>query len=62
MGRVVTYFILSSCAFPIGHWTRVMEIIPVLGAFLGVVPAVLMALFSDGLEGVILVALFLFPM
>ena len=39
-----------------------MKITPVLGAFLGAVPAVLMALFSGGLEGDILVALFLFPM
>ena len=56
------YFTFSSYALPIGLWVGVTEIIPVLGAFLGAVPAVLMALFSVGLEGGILVALFLFPM
>jgi predicted PurR-regulated permease PerM len=40
---------------PIGLWVIIGEITPVLGA----VPAVLTALFSGGLEGGILVALFL---
>jgi predicted PurR-regulated permease PerM len=40
---------------PIGLWVVIGEITPVLGA----VPAVLTALFSGGLEGGILVALFL---
>jgi predicted PurR-regulated permease PerM len=40
---------------PIGLWVVIGEITPVVGA----VPAILTALFSDGLEGDILIALFL---
>ena len=59
---VVGYFTFSSYALPIGLWLGVMQITPVLGAFLGAVLAVLMVFISAGLEGGILVALFLPPM
>lgn len=54
-GWAVAYFTFGSYVLPIGLWVVIGEIAPVLGA----VPAVLTALFSDGLEGDILVALFL---
>jgi predicted PurR-regulated permease PerM len=62
LGWAVAYITCSGYAFPVGLWVRVTEIVPVLRALLGAVSAVLMALFSVGLEGGILVALFLFPM
>ena len=45
LGRVVAYSTFSSCASQIGYWTGVIEIIRVLGAFLGAVSLVSMALF-----------------
>jgi len=58
LGRAVAYFTFGSYALPIGP-RFVATIIPVLRAFLGAVPTVLVVLFSGGLEGGILVALFL---
>lgn len=55
LGLDRAYFTFGSYVLPIGLWVVVTETIPELGA----VPAVLTALFSDGLEGDILVALFL---
>ncbi len=52
MGWTVAYFTFGSYALPIWPWVVVTEIIPVLGALL-------IALFSGGLEEGILVALFL---
>lgn len=52
MGWTVAYFTFGSYALPIWPWVVVTEIIPVLGALL-------MVLFSGGLEEGILVALFL---
>ena len=45
LGRMIAYSTFSSCAFQIGYWTGVIEILRVLGAFLGAVSAVLVALF-----------------
>jgi predicted PurR-regulated permease PerM len=55
LGWTVAYFTFGGYALPIGLWVVIGEITLVLGA----VPAVLTALFSGGLEGDILVALFL---
>jgi hypothetical protein len=52
LGWTVAYFTFGSYALPIWPWVVVTEIIPVLGALL-------IALFSGGLEEGILVALFL---
>ncbi len=57
IGWAIAYFTFGSYALLIGLWVGVTEIIPVLGAFLGAVPAVLIALFSGGLDAGILVAL-----
>jgi predicted PurR-regulated permease PerM len=62
LGWAVAYFTFSSYPLPIGLLVGVMEIVPVLKAFLGAAPAVLMVLFSGGLEGDNLVVLFLLPM
>jgi predicted PurR-regulated permease PerM len=59
LGWAVAYFTFSSYALPIGLLVGVMEIVSVLKAFLGAAPAVLMVLFSGGLEGDNLVVLFL---
>ena len=40
LGRVVTYFTYSNYTLPIGLWVGVVQIIPLLGTFLGAVPAV----------------------
>lgn len=60
IGWAIAYFTFGSYALLIGLWVGVTEIIPVLGAFLGAVPAVLIALFSGGLDAGILVALLFF--
>ena len=60
IGWAIAYFTFGSYAILIGLWVGVTEIIPVLGAFLGAVPAVAMALFLGGFEQALLVsALFL---
>lgn len=60
IGWAIAYFTFGSYAILIGLWVGVTEIIPVLGAFLGAVPAVAIALFLGGFEQALLVsALFL---
>ncbi len=60
MGWAIAYFTFRDYALLIGLWVGVMEIIPVVGAFLGAVPAVAIALFAGGLDQALLVsALFL---
>ncbi|MDQ4064059.1 MAG: AI-2E family transporter [Actinomycetota bacterium] len=60
LGWAISYFTFGDYALLIGLWAGVMEIIPVLGAFLGAVPAVLIALFAGGLtQGLMVAGLFL---
>ncbi len=60
IGWAIVYFTFRDYALLIGLWVGVMEIIPVVGAFLGAVPAVAIALFAGGLDQALLVsALFL---
>ncbi len=40
LGRIVAYFTYSNYTLPIRLWVGVMQIPPVLGTFLGAVPAV----------------------
>jgi predicted PurR-regulated permease PerM len=56
------FFTVGKYALPIGAWVAATEIIPVLGAFLGAIPAVAIALFVPGggfLEGLLVAGLFL---
>ena len=60
LGWAIAFFTFRDYALLIGLWVGVMEIIPVVGAFLGAVPAVAIALFAGGLDQALLVsALFL---
>jgi predicted PurR-regulated permease PerM len=56
IGWAIAYFTFGSYALLIGHWVGLTEIIPVLGPFLGAIPAVLIALFPGGFIQAILVA------
>jgi predicted PurR-regulated permease PerM len=57
IGWAIAYFTFGSYALLIGLWVGVTEIIPVLGPFLGAIPAVVIALFSGGFTQALLVAL-----
>lgn len=60
IGWAIAFFTFRDYALLIGLWVGVTEIIPVIGAFLGAVPAVVIALFAGGLDQALLVsALFL---
>ena len=60
LGWAIAFFTFRDYALLIGLWVGVMEIIPVVGAFLGAIPAVAVALFAGGLDQALLVsALFL---
>jgi predicted PurR-regulated permease PerM len=56
IGFAIAYFTFGSYALLIGLWVGVTEVIPVLGPFLGAVPAVVLALFSGGIAQALLVA------
>jgi predicted PurR-regulated permease PerM len=45
VGWAIMYFTVGKYALPVGAWVAATEIIPVIGAFLGAVPAVAIALF-----------------
>jgi predicted PurR-regulated permease PerM len=45
IGAGIMYFTVGKYALPVGAWVAATEIIPVIGAFLGAVPAVAIALF-----------------
>ena len=56
------YFTVGKYALPVGAWVATTEIIPVIGAFLGAVPAVAVALFVPGggfLDALLVAGLFL---
>ena len=56
IGAAIAFFAIGRYTLVIGLWVGVTEIIPVLGAFLGAVPAVLIALFVGGFWQALLVA------
>lgn len=56
IGFAIAYFTFGSYALLIGLWVGVTEVIPVLGPFLGAIPAVVLALFSGGFTQALLVA------
>ena len=59
IGWAIGFFAIGEYALLIGVWVAITEIIPVLGAFLGAVPAVAIALFvpDGGFSTALLVAL-----
>ncbi len=60
IGWAIAYFTFGRYALLIGVWVGITEIVPVIGAFLGAVPAVAIALFSGGImQAVIVLLLFL---
>jgi predicted PurR-regulated permease PerM len=56
IGWAIAFFVIERYALVIGLWVGLTEIIPVLGAFLGAVPAVLIALFVGGFTDALIVA------
>jgi predicted PurR-regulated permease PerM len=60
IGWAIAFFVIGQYSLVIGVWVGLTEIIPVIGAFLGAVPAVLIALFVGGFfEALIVAGLFL---
>src|ERR687890_658085 len=62
IGAAIMYFTVGKYALPVGAWVAATEIIPVIGAFLGAVPAVAIALFIPGggfFDALLVAALFL---
>ena len=56
IGWGIAFFVIGRYSLVIGVWVGLTEIIPVLGAFLGAVPAVLIALFVGGFYKALIVA------
>jgi predicted PurR-regulated permease PerM len=56
IGWAIAFFVIGRYSLVIGLWVGLTEIIPVLGAFLGAVPAVLIALFVGGFYKALIVA------
>jgi len=58
LGALIMLITVGKYALPVGAWVAATEIIPVIGAFLGAVPAVAIALFipSGGFFKALLVA------
>ncbi len=56
IGAAIGFFAIGRYALIIGLWVGLTEIIPVLGAFLGAIPAVLIALFGGGFTQALIVA------
>ncbi len=56
LGWAISYFTFGDYALLVGLWVGVTEIIPVLGAFLGAIPAILIALFAGGITQALIVA------
>ena len=48
LGGLIMFLTVGKYALPVGAWVAATEIIPVIGAFLGAVPAVAIALFIPG--------------
>ena len=56
IGWAIAYFVIGKYSLVIGLWVGLTEIIPIIGAFLGAVPAVLIALFVGGFYKALIVA------
>ena len=56
IGWAIAFFVIGRYSLVVGLWVGLTEIIPVLGAFLGAVPAVLIALFVGGFYKALIVA------
>ena len=56
IGAAIAFFVIGRYALVIGLWVALTEIIPVIGAFLGAIPAVLIALFVGGFYKALIVA------
>ena len=56
IGWAIAFFVIGKYSLAVGLWVGLTEIIPVLGAFLGAIPAVLIALFAGGFSKALLVA------
>jgi predicted PurR-regulated permease PerM len=48
IGAAIAFFAIGDYALLIGVWVAITEIVPVIGAFLGAVPAIAIALFVPG--------------
>jgi predicted PurR-regulated permease PerM len=48
LGGLIMFITVGKYALPVGAWVAATEIVPVIGAFLGAVPAVAIALFIPG--------------
>jgi predicted PurR-regulated permease PerM len=62
LGWAIMFFTVGKYALAVGAWVAATEIIPVLGAFLGAIPAVAIALFVPGggfVKGLLVAGLFL---
>jgi predicted PurR-regulated permease PerM len=59
IGWAIVQFTIGSYAIALGLWVGLMEFIPVIGAFLGAVPAVAVALLVSPVQGLIVAGLFL---
>lgn len=59
VGWAIAFFTGTPYALLIGIWVGLMELIPVLGAFLGAIPAVIIALIVDPVKALIVAVLFL---
>ncbi len=59
IGWAIVFFTGGEYAILIGVWVGVTELIPVLGAFLGAIPAVVLALVSSPTEALVVALLFL---
>ena len=56
IGGAIAFFVIGRYGLVIGLWVGLTEIIPVIGAFLGAIPAVLIALFLGGFSKALIVA------
>lgn len=59
VGWAIAFFTGTDYALLIGLWVGLMELIPVLGAFLGAIPAVVIALISSPIQALVVAGLFL---
>lgn len=59
VGWAIVQFTIGSYAIALGLWVGLMEFIPVIGAFLGAVPAVAVALLVSPVQALVVAALFL---
>ncbi|HEU4494913.1 MAG TPA: AI-2E family transporter [Rubrobacteraceae bacterium] len=56
IGWAIAFFVIGKYSLVVGLWVGLTEIIPIIGAFLGAVPAVLIALFVGGFYKALIVA------